>query len=197
MNVETFINNVNAKEKHLGHNKFQLEIKKMSDMITNYDIIINDKNQKITMLEKDISELNDVITEQKHIMKQMSQKEENDLLEKNSSFTELKNTIINLKNENDEIKEKLMNLENTNIVLTNKFEEKCKILERSDNIIQDLKQQLVSLESYLSTAVNYNNALKLQIDELSSELNMVKILNDKLIEENKTLRSVNKEIHEL
>jgi chromosome segregation ATPase len=187
MNVETFINNVNAKEKHLGHNKFQVEIKKMSNIIANYNIDIHDKDNKITNLENDINKLQDTVTQQQIVIQQMTEKKENYLKDLNTNYANFQNEISLLINQNVEITEKCKDLENTNRVLQSNIEQKCNTLEQYNGLIKDLNEQKGLLESSLSNAVNQNQILQLKIDEVMSELKMIKILNNRLIEENYSL----------
>lgn len=187
MNVETFINNVNAKEKHLGHNKFQVEVKKMSNIIANYNIDIHDKDNKITNLENDINKLQDTVTQQQIVIQQMTEKKENYLKDLNTNYANFQNEISLLINQNVEITEKCKDLENTNRVLQSNIEQKCNTLEQYNGLIKDLNEQKGLLESSLSNAVNQNQILQLKIDEVMSELKMIKILNDRLIEENYSL----------
>jgi chromosome segregation ATPase len=187
MNVDTFINNVNAKEKHLGHNKYQIEIKNMSNIIANYNIDIDNKKNKIVNLENDISKLNDTVTQQQLVIQQMINHKENYLKEQNITISNFQNKISCLMNQNVEINEKYKSLANSNRELQRNFELKCDTLEHSTNIISDLREQIALLESSLSTAVNHNKTLQLQTDEAISELKMIKNLNDRLIEENRSL----------
>lgn len=186
MNVDTFINNVNAKEKHLGHNKFQIEIKKMSNIIANYNIDIDNKITKITNLENDISRLNYTIAQQQLVIQEMTEHKENYLKEQDTTILCFQNKISFLMNENVELTEKCSSLENTNNVLQNNLEQQCKTLEHYTNLITDLREQKTLLETSLSNVVYHNKSLQLKIDEVMSELKMIKILNDRLIEENRS-----------